>query len=236
MTTTHKTPQELMEECQGLVRTLAWKLHRNLPKNVDIEDLIGYGQIGLAEAANSYNPARGVKFSTFAYYRIRGAVYDGLGKMAWFRQAARANQKQQQKFGQMANELLEAKADEQGTSTGADVGGDVTWLKRLTSAMAVVYLTSGQTEQDGGQTQFVDQSAVAPSSELCGQEIRQILNELVDALPKEEGLLIRAAYYEGLTLREAAQRIGISKSWASRLHAKTLQHLAQSLRLLGMTD
>jgi RNA polymerase sigma factor for flagellar operon FliA len=76
--------QKLIEECQGLVRSLASRIHHKVPPYIDLEDLVAYGQVGLAEAARDFDPSRGTQFSTFAYYRIRGAIYDGLAKMSWF--------------------------------------------------------------------------------------------------------------------------------------------------------
>ena len=75
------------------------------------------------------------------------------------------------------------------------------------------------------------QDHVVSEREICSK-----LHELIDSLPQEAGQLIRAAYFEGLTLQEAGQRLGIGKSWASRLHAKTLQRLGRSLRLMGVAD
>ena len=75
--------QQWIEQCQGLVRSLALQIHRKLPANIDLEDLIAYGQLGLVEAARSFDAGRGCQFSTFAYYRIRGAIYDGAAKMSW---------------------------------------------------------------------------------------------------------------------------------------------------------
>lgn len=69
---------------QGLVRAVAWKLHRRVPHHVDLDDLIAYGQIGLLEALSRFDETRGLKFATFAWHRVRGAILDGLGKMAWF--------------------------------------------------------------------------------------------------------------------------------------------------------
>ena len=81
MTAPAKTSRQLIEDNQGLVRSLAKRIHRGLPSHVEFEDLVSYGQAGLAEAARSFDPEVGSQFSTFAYYRIRGAIYDGLAKM-----------------------------------------------------------------------------------------------------------------------------------------------------------
>ena len=69
-----------------------------------------------------------------------------------------------------------------------------------------------------------------------GEEVRRIVNELISALPEQESQLIRAAYFEGLTLQEAGQRLGISKAWASRLHARSLERLGRSLKRLELAD
>lgn len=73
---------------QGLVRAIAWKTHQRLPRNVELDDLVAYGQIGLLEAIAAFDATRGRKFTTYAWHRIRGAMLDGLGKMAWFDRAA----------------------------------------------------------------------------------------------------------------------------------------------------
>jgi RNA polymerase sigma factor for flagellar operon FliA len=73
---------------QGLVRAIAWKIHQRVPRNVDLDDLVAYGQIGLLEAIAAFDARRGRKFTTYAWHRIRGAMLDGLGKMVWFDRAA----------------------------------------------------------------------------------------------------------------------------------------------------
>ncbi len=67
----------LIEENQGLVYHLAGKIHRSLPVRYEFDDLVGYGMLGLTEAAQAFSPGHGVKFSTFAFFRIRGAIFDG---------------------------------------------------------------------------------------------------------------------------------------------------------------
>jgi RNA polymerase sigma factor (sigma-70 family) len=69
---------------QGLVRTIAWRIHCRVPCSVELDDLVAYGQIGLLEALQRFDKDRGMKFATFAWHRIRGAILDGLTKMNWF--------------------------------------------------------------------------------------------------------------------------------------------------------
>ncbi len=233
MSATENTQQELINGCQGLVRSLALKIHRRGSRNLDLDDLIGYGQLGLAEAARDFDPDRGVKFSTFAYYRIRGAIYDGMTKMSWFRRGRHADVK----YEQMSNDLLQVQSEDPEWSAGDGLKGAVCWFSEITSTLAMVYWASQRDERSlSREAQVVDLSARAPSDVVIDGEIHQTLDELVGALPNDERTLIRTTYFEGLTLQDAARRLGISKSWASRLHAKILKRLAQSMRLLGVAD
>ena len=234
MTASDQTAQERIEQCQGLVRSLASRIHRKLPPHVDLDDLIAYGQVGLAEAARDFDPARGSQFSTYAYYRIRGSVYDGLSKMTWLSRS----QYKKVRDDQLSNEVLGEQAKQQEESSekpGAEA--DMRWFRDLSQALAVVYLSTG-TEKRGEakEAALADASTPTPAAVAMGREIHEKLHELIDALPAEAGTLIRATYFEGLTLQEAGKRLGISKSWASRLHAKTLQRLARSLKLLGVSS
>lgn len=229
MSTLGSTTDQLVADCQGLVRTLARKAHLELPGNVvDLDDLIGYGQVGLAEAARAFDPSRGVKFSTFAYYRVRGAIYDGITLMAWFRKAPRPNVH----YNRLSNELLDSDATESET-----VQDDARWLQRVTGMLAIAYLASNSGDDGGsGDSGIFDPEASTPDFQASDREIRDKVRGLIHALPGQEGILMRAAYYEGLTLKQAAERIGISKAWASRLHAKTLKRLAHTLRGMGISD
>lgn len=231
MSASANAPHELIAQCQGLVRSVAWKIHRGLPSSVDIDDLIGYGQIGLAEAARDFDPGRTGSFTTYAYYRIRGAIYDGLSKMSWFSRAQYARLR----YAQRANELL---ATENDGAAGAahPIEEDVEWFRSVVGGLAVAYLaSSARDDEEAGGMALVDSGPLPPGL-LMGDETRRILNDLIAALPEQEAQLIRGAYFEGLTLQEAGQRLGISKAWASRLHARTLERLGRSLRRMELAD
>ena len=228
MTTAKESPKKLIEEGQALVHSLASKIARNLPVRVDLDDLIAYGQVGLAEATRQFDPERGAQFTTFAYYRIRGAIYDGVSKMSWTSRARYARYR----FEEMANEAL-AEAHE-GSPADASLSEEARWFRNVTEKLAVIQLVSGSDDGESGlPASAIEDPAMSPAASAAGREMNKKLHDLVDKLPGPERRLIRTVYFEGATLQEAANRLGISKSWASRLHAKTLEELARLLRKLG---
>ena len=203
-----------------------------MPPYLELDDLIAYGQVGLAEAARDFDPSRGIQFSTYAYYRVRGAIYDGLSKMTWFSRT----QYKQVRCQQMSNEVLRVEGEQAEADSQSGVDPGMGWFRDVTRALAVVYLATQYSDDDREATSLADCSTPTPPAAAIGHELAEKIRELVDALPTEAGTLIRATYFEGLTLEEAGKRLGVSKSWASRLHAKTLQRLAHSLRLLGVAS
>lgn len=224
MSNPRKSSQELIASCQGLVRSLAWKIHRRLPSHVELEDLVGYGQVGLVEAARDFDPERGNQFTTYAYYRIRGAIFDGLSKMSWFNQADYSSGR----YERMADEFL-SQGDE--GEQEREVSDGIHWLKKTSGALAVVYLFCRDASSDDSGNDVADRRGEAPEDRAMRAELCEKLHHLVDELPELAQQLIRSAYFEGMSLTEASHRLGVSKAWASRLHARTLEQLARSLRL-----
>jgi len=200
--------QQAMLNCQGLVRSLAWKIYQKLPANVDMEDLIAYGQLGLAEAAASFDAARGFAFTTFAYYRIRGAILDGLSQLSWFDPGDYHGSRYRQPHP---------------SGDAAEDDDDLFEPPRETESRRRMVSLSG-TNRD-----FEDRREVLPETALALQEMCQRLRTLVADMPGDEGKLLRAAYLDDIPLTVAADRLGISKSWASRLHERALKQLGRSL-------
>ena len=231
MSVESRSPQQLMEDHQGLVRSLAWAMRRSLPKNVELDDLISYGQVGLAEAARDFDPSLGNQFSTFAYYRVRGAMCDGLSKLLWFSRSAY----QRMRFQQLADEVVQDDTQHPHDGEAAHAAGNTQWLSRMGTSLAMVYLATQLGDgEDSGQWNLADDSAVQPSVSVEERETHALVRELIDTLPDDARQLLRSTYFEGLTLQEAGARLGLSKSWASRLHAKALEQLGRSLRSHGI--
>lgn len=247
MTATHQPPEQLVERHQDLVRSIAIGVRRKAPPHIELEDLIAYGQIGLVQASQDFDPTRGTRFSTYAYYRIRGAIYDGLSKLSWTSRA-RYNRL---RYEQMANEVLSEDAQSASTAqsqAAASVGEtadrqdtanlkqDARWLGSLTEKLAVVYLATCGEESGKSAAALPDPSLPPPPEQVAVRELCAKIHESVDALPDQAAELIRGVYFEGMTLQDAGKKLGISKSWASRLHAKTLRQLARSLILEDINE
>jgi RNA polymerase sigma factor for flagellar operon FliA len=210
----------LMTSYIGLVRALAWKIHQQLPRSVELDDLVGYGCVGLAEAARSFDESRGIKFSTFAFQRIRGAILDGLAQMSWFRR---------DKF--EAREYQPTSEDENAgvvIDTEQALTANQAWFRSAAERLERSFGTTGS----AAEVQAVDRAA-SPENAAIGEETAGRLRQMIDALPRAAAELLKATYYEGLTLKDAAARLGRDKSWASRLHARTLRKLATSLKAEG---
>ncbi len=210
------SPQELIHSCQGLVRSIAWKIHQRLPRSVDLDDLIGYGQVGLAEAARDFEAARGVQFTTYAYYRVRGAVLDGLSTMSWFSKADYSRGR----YEQGANAVLRESTSEPGMT------GELGWFANTTRSLSAAFLIS-----DFASVSLEQQSSVAgsPCTDAESDDLKNTIGEALSRLPEQERSLIEDIYFKGLSIKEAGERIGISKAWASRLHAKILRNLGFQL-------
>ena len=217
-----------VEAHQGLVRSLALQIAKSLPVAVDLDDLIGYGQVGLMQATRRFNPDANVKFATFAYYRVRGAIYDGLGQMAWFRgAAARAARRDR-----AADDLLRQRAADDVGESAADLAGGLAETGR---GLAAVFLLS-QAGSAGGGAGGPDPAApdAGPAEAAGAAEVRARVRAVVDELPPDAAAFVRAVYFEGLSLKDAGERVGISRGWASRLHAKVLARLGRELRRAGV--
>ena len=220
---------DLISEGRALVRSIALRIYRNLPMRVELDDLIAYGELGLAEAARDFEPELGNQFSTFAYYRIRGSIYDGIAKMTW---TSRARYRRM-RYEHMAHDVLQSDSNQPIAAHGFEGNGK--WFTQVTERLAMVYLACDcDNDTDAVQT-ALDPGAEA-SSRLIHREASETLKRLVASLPDDERRFINYVYFDGLSLQEAGNRLGFSKSWASRMHARILEKLAGDIRRLDMHD
>jgi RNA polymerase sigma factor for flagellar operon FliA len=211
---------QLVEQHQGMVRTLARQLRSQLSLKCEVDELVGFGMVGLVEASRRYDAERGILFSTFAYYRVRGAMVDGIRKMAHLPRRVHAQLQSLEAVDAITEGVAEERAQPDTERADARTAAETLalTLERITAAYAMCSASAAATEESEG-----------PEDKAIRQSSQHRIREAVQSLDPRERMLVEAFYFHGKTLEEAGKALGISKSWASRLHDKALDHLRQAL-------
>ncbi len=199
-----QTGDGFIAQHEKMVRALASRLRRELALHGELEDLVAFGFGGLLEARHRFDPARGVRFQTFAYHRVRGAMLDGVRKMAHL--PRRAHERLQQSAESPPTALPKAAA---------------TPLEKVFARVSAGLTTAGPLHGSLG-----DQSPEAAL--LKNESVARLLGALA-GLSDRQRTLVRGHYFEGRALDEIARELGISRSWASRLHTRALEELRRAL-------
>lgn len=224
---------ELVRGCQGLVRSLAWQEHQRIGKRIELDDLIQYGQMGLLRAAERYDPELGNAFTTYAYHCIHGAILDGLRELKWFNI--------HHYYGRRYESISRSILEEPGAPGGAAGEGpgsmqeDANWVASVSGRLAVAYLISSLDGKEGDAAERVaDVDADAPDATAMLTELKGLLRDLLEQLPRQVRDLLYGVYFEGQTLTDVGARMGMSKFKASRMHTEALEKLAGALRRRGL--
>lgn len=187
---------------------------------VEFDELVALGNAGLAEAAQRYEPDRGAAFETFAWYRVQGAIVDGLRRSSslprrvWAKLVAlRAASDYLEQRGERDRGAVQRGA---APKTHGDALSDV---KDALSAIRTMYVVSLDTVHEPAN------ATAHPGEALDAARAASKLRRALDALPDKERAIMTKHYWEGKNLLEAGAELGISKSWASRLHAQAVERL-----------
>lgn len=211
---------QLIKKYGPYVRSLANAVRKQFNARLDMEDLVSYGNIGLFEAAERFDPKLGANFLTFAHYRIKGSIFDGLRKMGVLRGAD-----------QRSLYISERTSSYLESASARDTGGlrsmqdDVREVEAAVTSLATIFALSLEGQE---HLQLRDES-MGPEERLEQAELKRRVRIAIERLPENERKLLIGYYYEGKTLEEAGAGIGQSKSWASRLHARAIERLKSFL-------
>jgi len=202
---------------QSVLHSIARKIHRAVGPDLSYDDLLAYGQVGLAQSARSFDPSRGASFTTYAYLRIRGAIYEGISQM-------RSGERLRNPNLIASRTAAEVLADDGDSSDSSS--SDAEWLVRKTESLAVVHLLG---QSASGEAGIEDRQQHAPDALAERNEAIREVRRAIERLPALEQDAIRKIYWEGWTLTQFAARHGKNKSWATRLHQKIVDLLGESL-------
>ena len=216
---TSPTVAKLVEANLPYAHSIAAEVIRKLPPELEKKDIQGWAQLGLVEAAHSFDRTRGVQFTTFAHYRIKGAIYDGLRKMGWYPKG----QYRRMRFEMAANEYLRDASAE--PPRAASPEAQLQDLKGLTGSLMTCYMLSLETSEQ----EPVDTRQLSAEEQFARNEQRRNLNQSLAQLPKVNRQILEHCYFKEMTFEEIGRKLGMSKSWVCRLHAKSLEMLRKLL-------
>lgn len=191
----------------------------------DMDDLVACGFTGLVEARTRFDASHGVPFKSFAYYRVRGAVVDGVRSMAYLPRRAYARLKAAEAIDRAAEQLGQQTAVSERAS-GQDnqqAGANVRAIDAVLGQAAASYCAALASDDD-------ERSDLSPEASLAHKQRRSRVREAVSKLPDRERQLVEGHDLAGRHLADVAAEMGLSKSWASRIHAKGLERLRGLLR------
>jgi len=222
---------ELILNFSPLVKYVAGRLASSLPQNVDTADLISYGIFGLIDAIEKYDLSRAIKFETYAIARIKGAIIDELRAMDWVPRSVRSRAREiEGAYIALENQLKRVPSDQEvAERIGVSLKEFQDILTKLsyTSVVSFEELWVGGDRDDGQSAigAIRDDTADDPVAVFESSEIKEILAGAIDRLPDREKTVIALYYYEGLTLKEIGQVLGVTESRVSQLHTKAVLRL-----------
>ena len=231
-----KAREDLILHYSPLVKYVASRVATGLPSTVEQADLVSYGMFGLIDALEKFDLARKIKFETYAIPRIRGAIIDELRSLDWVPRSVRFKAREVEKA------YAEVEARERRAPTDREVAEqlgtslselhDIVTQISFVSVMALDELVSSGRER--GETlslldTLADISATDPVSGLEGSEMRALLSHAINGLAEREKLVVILYYFEGMTLAEIGEVLGVTESRVCQIHTKAVNQLRLQL-------
>ena len=224
----------MIRQYQPLVRRLAHHMMAKLPANVEVDDLIQVGLIGLSEALTRYEAAQGVQFETFATQRIRGAMLDELRGNDWMSRGSRKSQKDiEQALRRLEHKLGRTPLE---SEIAADLGLSLIDYQTLLGKVRgtqLVYLEDmarGNDEEDSFLDRHVGDSEADPMNMLRDQRLRQALVAAIKNLPEREQFIMSMYYEQDMNLKEIAAVLDVTESRICQLHSQSIARLRAKMR------
>lgn len=223
----------LVRKYMPLVNYHVQRIGSGLPRNVSRDDVKSLGYQGLFDALTKFDPSRDLKFDTYASFRIRGSILDGLRKEDWLPRSSREKSKKlEQKISQLEQKLMRtATPEEIASDSGMDVS-DVyqTVHEHYFSSVLSIDERMNDDEDDSGKS-FVlkDEKTVSPEQQTVkGELIGEMIQKIKD-LNENEQLVLSLFYSDEMTLTEIGEILTLSTSRISQIHSKALFKLRKVL-------
>ncbi len=224
---------ELIVFYSPLVKYVASRVAAGLPQNVDHSDLVSYGMFGLIDAIKKFDLERGYKFETYAISRIKGAILDELRSVDWIPRSIRSKAKSVEKaMTKLESKLHRSPTDEE---IAAEMKLSMLQLSNLytqISSLGLVALDEMLSFSGGENLTYGDTLADrddGPGTVYENLETRQVLASAINSMNERERVVLTLYYYEGLTLADIGDVLGVTESRVCQIHTKAVLQLRSKM-------
>ena len=218
----------LMEQLPQ-VKSIARRIHERLPRHVPLEDLVHAGVLGLMDALQKFDQGKHVQFSSYAKFRIRGAILDSLRELDWSpRDLRRKARLLEETSLQLSAKLGRAPGE---AEMAVELGLELTAFQHLLGEIKGLEIGSFHVEssQDGRDEDLCeylpDDPEDTPYHRCLESEMKQLLSRVIDELPEKERQVLALYYYEELTMKEVGVALGVGESRVSQIHSLAIVRL-----------
>ncbi len=225
-----KERDRLIEQYAPMIKHLALRIAMRLPSHIELDDLINSGVIGLMDAIVKFDPDKGVRFETYAEFRIRGAILDELRAQDWVSRSVRQKANQLSRtYAELEQRLGRAATDEE---VMEELGLDRDSFYKLVDRVRSISLINwdditGREKLDGttGEIPSDFWKGTDPFRDLNIRRVRQVLQSAIEALPEKERIVVSLYYYADLNMKEIGEVLDITESRISQIHTKAILRL-----------
>jgi RNA polymerase sigma factor for flagellar operon FliA len=221
---------DLLKRFAPLVRHVVERVAATLPRNVDHEDLYSAGVLGLLDAHAKFDTRKGVKFETYAVWRIKGAVLDQLRALDWASRSMRRKARNLDGVTRKLDQKLGRAASEEEVARELKMTRD-DFYRLLDHVRGAVLVSLDEARTNDGEDQgtladhLADPNTIDLESRLEDDQTKRMLLRAIDLLPEQERLVVALYYYEHLTLKEIGRTLGISESRVSQVHTRAMSRM-----------
>ncbi|PKR87081.1 FliA/WhiG family RNA polymerase sigma factor [Heyndrickxia camelliae] len=223
----------LVKKYLPLVHYHVQRIAVGLPRNVSRDDLKSFGMLGLLDALNKFDRTRDLKFDTYASFRIRGAILDGLRKEDWLPRSTREKAKKIEATLERLEQKYMRHVTPEEIAKELHITEDEVYQTLNEQFFANVLSVDEQThEKEENETYaFVikDDHIPSPEENLIHEEKIQDLTKVITTLSEKEQMVLSLFYHEELTLTEIGEIMSLSTSRISQIHSKALFKLRNIL-------
>jgi RNA polymerase sigma factor for flagellar operon FliA len=227
--------KQVLNEHLALVRKLAYQLKAKLPPNVEADDLIQAGNIGLLDAMSRYEEMEQAQFETYAVQRIRGAMLDELRSNDWLPRSTRQNMKKiEQAITSLQQALVRPPLE---SEIAAKLKVPLTDYQQMLGDSAghqLIYFEDFHDSAEEGSDHFLDRfhsdSSQEPLAGLLDRGLRMAVVDAINALPEREKMLMGLYYEQELNLKEIGAVLGVTESRVSQLHSQAVARIRSLLK------